>query len=163
MKIGSNIAALRKEKGFTQEKLANELGVSAQAVSKWENDSSCPDIALLPEIAAIFGVTVDDLLRCGEEDILKCSSGKTTNENSGYSSSVNYAKKVIVRIIQQNGKENTFRIPFKLVKTGISIASTFGLESTIAEKISEVLCSEEIGDVFDMDTENGEHIQISLI
>jgi len=63
MNIGNNISALRKKKGITQEELANELGVSAQAVSKWENNSSCPDVSLLTEIADYFGVSVDALLR----------------------------------------------------------------------------------------------------
>ena len=71
MKIGSNIAALRKEKGITQEELANALGVSAQAVSKWENNSSCPDVSLLTVIADYFGVTVDALLRSDAEEITR--------------------------------------------------------------------------------------------
>lgn len=54
MNIGNNIAVLRKKKGITQEELANELGVSAQAVSKWENNSSCPDVSLLTKIADYF-------------------------------------------------------------------------------------------------------------
>ena len=60
--LGKRIAALRKEKGLTQEQLAEKVGVSAQAVSKWENDVSCPDITLLPLLADLFGVSVDELL-----------------------------------------------------------------------------------------------------
>ncbi len=60
--LGKRIAMLRKEKGLTQEQLAEKVGVSAQAVSKWENDASCPDITLLPLLADILGVTVDELL-----------------------------------------------------------------------------------------------------
>lgn len=60
--LGKRIAMLRKEKGLTQEQLAEKVGVSAQAVSKWENDQSCPDITLLPLLADILGVTVDELL-----------------------------------------------------------------------------------------------------
>ena len=60
--LGKRIAMLRKEKGLTQEQLAEKVGVSAQAVSKWENDISCPDITLLPLLADILGVTVDELL-----------------------------------------------------------------------------------------------------
>ncbi len=62
MTIGKRIALLRKEKGLKQEELAEMLGVSGQAVSKWENDQTCPDISLLPQLASIFGVTVDELL-----------------------------------------------------------------------------------------------------
>ena len=60
--LGKRIAQLRKAKGYTQEQLAEKVGVSAQAVSKWENDISCPDITLLPLLADLFGVTVDELL-----------------------------------------------------------------------------------------------------
>ena len=57
----SQIAALRKEAGMTQEQLATRLGVSFQAVSKWENGLSCPDIMLLPQLADLFSVTIDSL------------------------------------------------------------------------------------------------------
>ena len=52
---GNRISKYRKEKGMTQEELAGKLGVSSQAVSKWENDASCPDISLLPELCRILG------------------------------------------------------------------------------------------------------------
>ncbi len=59
--LGNQIIRLRKEKGITQETLAGVLGVSMQAVSKWENDSCCPDIGLLVPMADYFGVTLDTL------------------------------------------------------------------------------------------------------
>lgn len=55
------IAQLRRERGMTQETLAEMIGVSAQTVSKWENQTTCPDVALLPVIADVFGVTIDAL------------------------------------------------------------------------------------------------------
>ena len=60
--LGRRIAAHRKRLGLTQDSLAEQLGVTAQAVSKWENDQSCPDIAMLPKLAEIFDVTIDALL-----------------------------------------------------------------------------------------------------
>lgn len=69
--LGHNIAYLRKIKGITQENLAEMLQVSAQAVSKWENNISCPDILLLKPIANLFGVTVDQLLSAEEPKNLK--------------------------------------------------------------------------------------------
>ncbi len=60
--IGDRIKFHRKRLGMTQEQLAERMGVSAQAVSKWENNLSCPDITVLPELAAIFGISVDELL-----------------------------------------------------------------------------------------------------
>lgn len=65
--IGKRISALRREKGLKQENIAQALDVSSQAVSKWENDQSCPDISLLPKLAKLLGVSVDILLS-GEEE-----------------------------------------------------------------------------------------------
>ncbi len=61
MTLGSKISALRKERGITQEALAQKLDVTNQAVSKWESDQCCPDISLLPKIADIFDITLDAL------------------------------------------------------------------------------------------------------
>lgn len=63
LKMGSTIAALRKSRGLTQEQLAALLGVSGPAVSKWETDASCPDVALLCPLARALNTTVDALLQ----------------------------------------------------------------------------------------------------
>ena len=60
--IGSNIKIHRKQRKITQEQLAEVLGVSDQAVSRWENGSTYPDIELLPTIALYFGITLDELM-----------------------------------------------------------------------------------------------------
>lgn len=60
--LGKRIVSHRKRLGFTQDQLAEKLGVTAQAVSKWENDQSCPDITMLPRLADIFGISADELL-----------------------------------------------------------------------------------------------------
>lgn len=59
--IGQNIRRMRLERGMTQRELAHHLRVSVQAVSKWENDRAFPDLVLLPDIAVLFGVTLDEL------------------------------------------------------------------------------------------------------
>jgi len=61
LNINQQIASLRKDKGITQEDLANHLGVTNQTVSKWELAACCPDIQLIPEIADYFNVTIDEL------------------------------------------------------------------------------------------------------
>lgn len=66
--ICKNIAKYRKEKKMTQDDLAERIGVSPQAVSKWENGVSCPDIAYLPEIAEVLGVDINALFREEEEE-----------------------------------------------------------------------------------------------
>ena len=60
--LGKRIVANRKRVGLTQDQLAEQLGVTAQAVSKWENDQSCPDINMLPKLGQIFGISTDELL-----------------------------------------------------------------------------------------------------
>lgn len=60
--LGKRIMQNRKRLNLTQDQLAERLGVTAQAVSKWENDQSCPDISMLPRLAEIFGISIDALL-----------------------------------------------------------------------------------------------------
>ncbi len=75
IQIGKIILANRKEKGITQEELANHLGISKPAVSKWESGQSFPDIMLLPLLAAYFNISVDQLIgyepQMTKEDIRK--------------------------------------------------------------------------------------------
>lgn len=65
--FGSMVAAMRKEKGMTQMELAQKMGVTDKAVSKWERDLSFPDINSIPKLAAIFNVTVDELIQTKSE------------------------------------------------------------------------------------------------
>ena len=65
--FGTNIAIMRKQKGLTQNQLALLVGVTAQAVSKWETNESLPDIALLPKIAEIFRTSIDTLFSSFDE------------------------------------------------------------------------------------------------
>ena len=67
MNIGNQIKALRLKKSVTQEAMAEHFGMTAQAVSKWECGTSVPDISLLPEISAYFGVTIDALFALDDE------------------------------------------------------------------------------------------------
>lgn len=61
--LGAMIAELRKQQGMTQLELAEKMGVTDKAVSKWERDLSCPDINSLPNLAEILGVSVEDLMQ----------------------------------------------------------------------------------------------------
>ena len=61
--LGTIIAELRKQHGMTQLELAEKMGVTDKAVSKWERDLSCPDINSLPTLAEILGVSVEDLMQ----------------------------------------------------------------------------------------------------
>lgn len=64
--MGGIIAERRKEKGLTQMELAEKMGVTDKAVSKWERDLSCPDVNTLPKLAETLGITLDELLQSGQ-------------------------------------------------------------------------------------------------
>ena len=65
VKIGKFIASKRKEQGLTQLQLAEKLGITDRAVSKWETGKSLPDASLMPELCKLLKITINDLL-CGE-------------------------------------------------------------------------------------------------
>lgn len=67
MEIGNQIKALRLRRGLSQETVAQHVGVTAQAVSKWERGAAMPDITLLPELATYFGVTIDALFALSDD------------------------------------------------------------------------------------------------
>lgn len=67
MEIGNQIKTLRLRRGITQEALAQHLGVTSQAVSKWERGAATPDIGMLPDISAYFGVTIDELFALSDD------------------------------------------------------------------------------------------------
>lgn len=82
--LGAFIAGLRKEKGLTQRELSEMLSVSDKTVSHWERDETSPDISLLPVIADIFGITVDELLKGEKKEAENGSSHKNAeNKNKG--------------------------------------------------------------------------------
>ncbi len=76
--LGKRIMSERKKLGLTQDQLADKLGVTAQAVSKWENDQSCPDITMLPKLSDLFGISTDELL--GRAPIPPVRQGEVVEE-----------------------------------------------------------------------------------
>ena len=67
--IGETIASLRKQKGMTQNELAEKMNVTDKAVSKWERDLSCPDINTISKLADILDVSVEELLKAKKKDV----------------------------------------------------------------------------------------------
>lgn len=111
--IGNRISSLRKEKGITQEEIAEKLGVTPQAVSKWENDISYPDILLLPQIAQMLGVTVDELLSGNSEKetrILPAEQRKNIDD---------MMLKIIIN--SSDGDKVHINLPIPLVKLGLEM------------------------------------------
>ena len=78
--LGTRLLELRKQKGLTQEQLAEKLNVTNQSVSKWEKDINAPDIALLVELADLFDTSVDYLLGRKESEPLVVTTPKSIDQ-----------------------------------------------------------------------------------
>lgn len=87
MTLGKRILYHRKRLGLTQDQLAAKMGVTAQAVSKWEHDLSCPDVTALPRLAELFGITTDELLGTRPPEAAKVHTGEveTKSHDDGWS------------------------------------------------------------------------------
>lgn len=110
--IGNRITKYRKSKGMTQEALAEKLGVSSQAVSKWETDTSCPDITMLPKLCAALGITTDELLTGKNADVkmLPPAQRKPLEELT-----------MRIRVNSSEGDKVRINLPMTLVKTAMEI------------------------------------------
>ena len=117
--LGKRIARLRRERELKQEELAAKLDVSGQAVSKWENDQTCPDITALPTLAETLGVTVDELLTGKKEETQPAVRMLPPDERKDVND-------MILRIIAEDGSGNKVRLnlPMGLV----SVVLEAGLE-----------------------------------
>ena len=159
--MGSRIAARRKEKGMTQEELAARLGVSAQAVSKWENDLSCPDISLLPGLCRILGITSDELLTGDNSSVkmLPPSQRKSMDELT-----------LRVKIHTVRGDKVKINLPMSLVKVamelGIEISpSISGMKAeTLKEidlnRIVDLVERGAIGKLVEVETAEGDIVEV---
>jgi len=134
--IGRRISEYRRQRNITQEQLAETMGVTSQAVSKWENDISCPDISVLPQLADYFGVSLDLLIR-GENpngvQLLPENQRKDFN-------------RLILRIVANSAKGDYAKInlPLPLIKAGLEIGIplmqtlSFGKSEAVNDTLSQV-------------------------
>lgn len=104
LEIGKQIKALRIQKGITQEELANSIGISYQAVSKWENGVTMPDIQLLPTLSIYFGVTIDELFQLTEEAQLHRIDNMLENERFISEENFKYAADFLQGLIKDKGE-----------------------------------------------------------
>lgn len=124
--LGKRIMLLRRRRGMTQEHLSGALGVSPQAVSKWENDQSAPDIALLVRLADILETTTDYLLSGDKEP-------KVTWDPDEEGQRV---KTIRLEITGRDGRITNIRIPFAMCKVMGSLTLNITDSNTGAEKLS---------------------------
>lgn len=157
--IGSRIFQYRKERGMTQEELASMLGVSAQAVSKWENDASCPDIALLPQLCSVLGITADELLtgRTNTVKMLPVSECKSLDELT-----------LRVYVNSTDGNRVKVNVPMSLVKVcmelGVDVTPSINGKETMKaldfEKIIELVERGAIGKLVEVETSDGDTVEV---
>ena len=118
--LGKRIARLRRERELKQDELAAKLDVSPQAVSKWENDQTCPDITALPKLSEILGVTVDELLTGKKEETLPAVQMLPPNQRKDIND-------MILRIVAEDGTGNKARINLPLALVSVALEAGFEL------------------------------------
>ena len=128
--LGQFIAELRKEKGLTQRELSEMVGVSDKTISHWERDESSPDISILPELSAIFGITVDELLKKEKNPSYTVNVINSQSENSMKESE-----------ISENSPEETIEEKFRKYKLLSLIGTGFGAFSLFTMFFSSSILS----------------------
>lgn len=158
--LGKRIAELRKEKGLKQEALAEKLSVSPQAVSKWENDQSCPDISVLPLLAELLGVTVDQLLTGkAPAPIVKVSDPKKQKD----------IKDMILRLMVDSAQGDKVRIniPLSVVETlvesdssSIILTEAFQGQDIDLKQILNLVHHGVVGNLLEVESHMGDTVRI---
>lgn len=110
LKLGAEIKKLRTRKGLTQEELAGKIGVSFQAVSKWETNTTTPDIALLPTLALFFGVSIDTLFSMDRDDYIARIYSMIRDEASISSDDFVWAERYLKGILSDEADNNEVRL-----------------------------------------------------
>ncbi|MBR3935839.1 MAG: helix-turn-helix transcriptional regulator [Oscillospiraceae bacterium] len=161
--IGKRIANARKSKNIKQDELAEKLSVSPQAVSKWENDISCPDISLLPSLSKILGITVDELLSGKQEPAVTFVPEEHRKD----------IKDMMFRIVVDSSEGDKVRvnIPCALAKIAIEcgmdmpqISGNDSINSAVKgidlAKVLEMVEKGAIGNLVEVETKDGDKVNI---
>ena len=161
-KFGNTLSRLRKKLGMTQTELAERLCVSNKAVSKWENDLSCPDITLLPQLARLFDVTTDELLgNTGhpETTLLPKEERKPI-------------KDMILRVVvnSKDGDKVRVNLPMTLVQVGLQMGMQMpqvtgsgaaeAMKSIDIEQIFKLVEQGVIGKLVEVESADGDTVEV---
>lgn len=161
--FAEKFAALRKGKGLTQEEVAERFGVSAQAVSKWENEVSMPDISLLPDIADYFDVTLDELLgRVKQPPVRVLPEGQRSSVDK---------MALHINVDSSDGDRVRINLPVPFLKAcitaGLSMPQVSGnvgeaLKGIDLNQIFQMIDSGVVGELLSVDSSDGTHITITV-
>lgn len=158
--MGKRIAAFRRQKGLTQDQLAEQLGISAQAVSKWETDLSCPDIGIIPQLADLLDVTLDDLFGVEPKQPTAILVPESQRKNSD---------ELIFRIVVDSADGDKVRVnlPFMLIRAigdGKSLPIQMNgqnvLEGINMEELVRIAEAGMLGQLIEVDSADGDHVRI---
>lgn len=161
--LGERIAEARKRNGYTQEEFSQKLNVTAQAVSKWENDLSCPDIQLLPKIAELLDVSIDELLT-GEK--------KKTEEKQEKAEQrpVQDHLRLQIHVLTENKKPVNVTLPMSLVRRiariGNGISGVIGNASIDQKQLEQILALVDegaVGELLRVTAEDGTEVVIEIL
>ena len=141
--LGRRIARLRLAKTATQERLAKELNVSPQAVSKWENDINYPDISLLPDLARFLGVSVDELLSGASASAQESASVQESAAEKSAAEVVSVAVDEPAEIVEEPTEQDNQGIATQ--SSGFSFGKLFGKSMVKVEKNDEADGSKKKG------------------
>lgn len=154
--LGTRICRLRKEKGFTQEDLAKKFNISVQAVSKWENDNSSPDISVLLDLSSLLGVTVEYLL-----------GGEYPQQDVKVE--VKDIKKLVLRIkvLSKDGDKVNVNLPMPIIlialETGMTLPQINGndlLKNIDFKEIIKLVEQGVIGELVSIESADGDIVKI---
>ncbi|MBQ7335010.1 MAG: helix-turn-helix domain-containing protein [Clostridia bacterium] len=161
--LGNRIAEKRRARGLKQDELAEKLGISSQAISKWENDISCPDISLLPALAAELDCSLDELLTGEKKPVVQMQPAENRKK----------VDDMMLRITITADEEETVRIniPVPLIKvaleTGID-AKTLMVNGSMQNTnidfagIMKLIDQGVIGTLMEIEAPDGVHICITV-
>ena len=157
--IGNRISKFRKAKGLTQEALANLMGVSSQAVSKWETDASCPDISALPQLCRILGITADELLtgKTNEVKLLPAEERKSLDQLT-----------LRIKVDSVAGDKVRVNLPMSLVKVGLemgvdmsgNISGAESLKNVDLNRVLELAERGLIGKLVEVESAEGDTVEV---
>ena len=159
--LGKRIGMLRRQKGLKQDDLADALGVSPQAVSKWENDQSCPDISLLVNLASCLNTTVDALLS-GKSEQLPVAQIIPEEQRKNI-------KDMMLRIVIEStdGDKVRVNIPMALIQiamdTGMEMPQINGnsaLQGIDWNQIMELIRQGVVGNLVEIESSDGDTVSI---
>ena len=160
--LGKRIAMLRRQKGLKQDTLAEVLGVSPQAVSKWENDQTCPDISLLPKLAELLEVSVDELLSGKKMELEQTAKVLPPEERKDI-------KEMMLRIVVDSADGDRVRVnlPMALVQVAMEmgmempqVSGNAALKNIDLSQILAMVQQGAIGNLVEVESSDGDVVRV---